>query len=81
MAPVPERNLIHGWSAPSDAARNAPISNWATVPTTISESAVAMRNQMESRVATRASPSQSAAIPQTSYIACSFPGIKKTPAP
>jgi hypothetical protein len=45
------------------------MTNWATVPTTISESAVATRNQMESIVATSAKPSHKAACDQTSVIA------------
>ena len=68
MAPVPERKVIHGWSAASVAPRSTPINNWATVPTIISERAVAIRNQMEKRVAMSARPSQIAAYPQTSYI-------------
>ena len=53
---------------PRDAPIAAPITSWATVPTTISERAVAIRSQMESKVATSASPSQSAAIPHISCI-------------
>lgn len=61
MAPV-ARNLIHDWSVPSTAPPiNAPIANCATVPTTISDMAVAMRSQIDSRVAAKASPSHSAA--------------------
>jgi hypothetical protein len=48
---------------------NAPISSCATVPTTISDSAVAIRNRIEISVAASASPSQSAARSQTSVMA------------
>src|SRR5512147_2060790 len=62
MAPVPDRNLIQGSCVPSIAApTEAPISSWATVPTTISDSAVAILSQIESSVAINAKPSQSAA--------------------
>jgi len=62
IAPVLARNFIHDWSAPSAAApTSAPIASWATMPTTISDMAVAMRSQIDSRVAASASPSHSAA--------------------
>lgn len=44
---------------------SAPVMSCATVPTTISESAVEMRSQIEMRLATRASDSHSAASAQT----------------
>ena len=43
----------------------APMMSWAMVPTTISDNAVEMRNQIESRLATNARPSQSAANAHT----------------
>ena len=39
----------------------APMISWAIVPTTISDNAVEMRNQIESRLAISARPSHSAA--------------------
>lgn len=69
MAPVPERNLIHESSVCSSATpKVAPMINCATVPTTISDSAVATRSQIDSSVATRASPSHSAASSQVSVM-------------
>ena len=47
---------------------SAPIISWATVPTTISERAVEIRNQIDSIVATNASTSHSAAENQTCSI-------------
>ena len=61
---------LHGGD--EDRKLKAPMTSWATVPTTISESAVAILIQMERRVASKASPSQSAANPQTSCIPCPF---------
>src|SRR5439155_16334005 len=67
LAPVPESNLIHPWSPPSTAVpTSAPMSSCAMVPTTISESAVATRSQIDTSVAMSASPSQSAASAQVS---------------
>jgi hypothetical protein len=43
----------------------APMMSWAMVPTTISERAVEIRNQIESRLATSARPSHSAASAHT----------------
>ena len=70
IAPVPERNLIQPWSAPSAAVPiSAPITSWAIVPTTISDSAVATRSQIEISVAASASPSHKAASAQISVTA------------
>ena len=44
---------------------SAPMTSWATVPTTISDRAVAMLSQIESRVATSANDTHSAASVQT----------------
>jgi hypothetical protein len=50
------------------------MTNCAMVPTTISDSAVDIRNQMESRLAIKARPSQSAANAHTLVIRkCSCP--------
>src|ERR1019366_8440370 len=69
MAPVPERNLIQESSVCRSAVpRVAPIISCATVPTTISESAVATRSQIDTRVATRARPSHRAARSQVSVM-------------
>src|SRR5580658_805544 len=69
IAPVPARNEIHEDVAPRAwVPINAPMINCATVPTTISESAVEIRNQIESSVATRAKTSQRAATSQTCSI-------------
>lgn len=54
-------DLIQVWSVSTALPRPAPMKSWATVPTTISDMAVAMRNQMDSSVAISANPSQSAA--------------------
>ena len=50
----------------------APMISWAMVPTTISDSAVATLSQIDSRVATRARPSQSAARAHTWVISASL---------
>src|ERR1700676_4787818 len=69
MAPVPERNLIQGSSVcRSVVPMVAPIISCATVPTTISDNAVATRSQIDNRVATSARPSHSAARSQVSVI-------------
>src|SRR5262249_26015863 len=69
MAPVPATNLIQDSSVCSMVAPTvAPMTSWATVPTTISESAVATRNQIETRVAKSASPSHNAACAQTAVM-------------
>ena len=48
MAPMPERNLIQDSSVPSTADPiAAPMINCAMVPTTISDSAEEIRNQIE----------------------------------
>src|SRR5713226_10264933 len=44
MAPMPDKNLTQDSSVPSSAApMTAPMTSWAMVPTTISDSAVEMR--------------------------------------
>ena len=66
MAPVPARNVIQGALAPSASPpASAPIASWATVPTTISESAVEIFSQFATRTATSASKSQRAATNHT----------------
>jgi hypothetical protein len=69
IAPVPERNLTQVSPVPSTMApMRAPMISCATVPTTISDKAVAMRSQIDSSVATKASPSHSAACVQISVM-------------
>ena len=81
MAPVPARNLTHDSPAPSATLpTNAPISNWAIAPTTISDKAVAMRSQIDNRLATKASPNQSEAINQVSVIDPVLPAYRIRPA-
>src|SRR5262249_42758449 len=66
IAPTPERNLIQDSSVPSTAEpTTAPKISCATVPTTISDSAVEMRSQIESRPAINARLNQSAASAHT----------------
>src|SRR5215467_6603708 len=66
IAPMPERNLTQDSSVPSTAEPiAAPMRSCAMVPTTISDSAVEMRNQIESRLAISARPSHSAASAHT----------------
>jgi len=73
MAPTPERNLIQDSSVPSTAEpMAAPRINCATVPTTISDSAVETRSQIENRLAIKARPSHNAARAQ-------IPVIRKPP--
>ena len=50
----------------------APMINWAIVPTTISDKAVEMRSQIESRLAISARPNHNAASAQTPVI-CQSP--------
>ena len=58
---------------PSTAAPTAaPMINWAIVPTTISDRAVEMRSQIESRLAISARPNQKAASAQT-LVMCKSP--------
>ena len=62
MAPVPARKLIQPVFPPRSAStKSTPISSWATVPTTISVSAVEILNQMAMSVAIRARPTHTAA--------------------
>ena len=62
MAPVPARNVIHGVLASSPpCAKYATATNCATVPTTISVSAVEILNQIASSVAASANPTHNAA--------------------
>ena len=57
IAPMPDRNLTQDSSVPSTAEPiAAPMMSWAMVPTTISESAVEMRSQIDSRLAISAKP-------------------------
>src|SRR6266545_3225123 len=66
---MPERNFIHDSSVPNRADPiAAPIINCAIVPTTISDRAVEMRNQIESRLAISARPNHNAASAQTPVI-------------
>jgi hypothetical protein len=53
----------------------APMINCAIVPTTISDRAAEMRNQIESRIATNARPSHSAANPHTPVMADNPAGV------
>src|ERR1035438_2140574 len=72
MAPVPARKLTQPDLAPNTSVpMSAPIMSCATVPTTISDSAVEILNQIDSIVATKASTSHSAAENQTCSIAVS----------
>src|SRR5262249_35240405 len=65
----PARNFTHDSSVPSTAEPTAaPMTSWATGPTTISDRAVEMRSQIDSRLATSASPSQSDARAQNPVI-------------
>src|SRR5690242_19980830 len=66
---MPDRNLIQDSSVPSTAEPiAAPMTSGATVPTTISESAVETRSQIDSKLAISARPSHSAASAQTPVI-------------
>ena len=66
MAPVPARKLIQLVFPPSSACtKRAPITNCATVPTTISLRAVEILNQMATSVATKAKPTHTAARTHT----------------
>ncbi len=65
MAPAPDRNLMAESSSASAAPAATPITSWAIVPMTISESAVATFSQMESKVAIRAKPSHIAVCAHT----------------
>jgi hypothetical protein len=70
---MPERNFTHDSSVPSMAdPMAAPMINWAIVPTTISDSAVEMRSQIDTRLAISASPNHNAANAQTPVI-CKSP--------
>src|ERR1035441_3411059 len=72
MAPVPARKPTHPDFAPNTSVpMTAPMMSCATVPTTISESAVEILNQIDSMVATKASTSHSAAENQTCSISVS----------
>ena len=69
MAPVPARKPTQADFAPSTSVPiSAPMMSCATVPTTISESAVEILNQIESSVAINARISHSAAENQTCCI-------------
>ena len=69
IAPIPERNLTHDSSVPRTADPTAaPITSCAIVPTTISDSAVEIRSQMDRRLAMSARPNQSAARAHTPVI-------------
>jgi hypothetical protein len=66
MAPVPARNVIHSVLALRTwLPANAPDDQRATVPMTISDSAVDTRSQLEASTASRASKSRIAATNQT----------------
>ena len=52
----------------------APMISWATVPTTISDNAVATRSQIDNRVATRARPNHRAARNQVSVTTVTLAG-------
>ena len=69
IAPVPARKPTQADFAPNTSVPiSAPIISCATVPTTISERAVEILNQIDSIVATKASTSHSAAENQTCSI-------------
>src|SRR5882757_3403575 len=73
---MPERNFTHDSSVPNRADPiAAPIINCAMVPTTISDSAVEIRNQIESRLAISARPNHNAASAQTPVI-CKSPACQ-----
>jgi hypothetical protein len=66
---MPDKNLTQDSSVPSTACPiTAPIISCAIVPTTISERAVDIRNQMDNRLAINARPSHNAAKAQTPVI-------------
>jgi len=66
MAPAPARKVTHSERAASASVPMAtPMTSCATVPTTISLSAVETLNQIASRVATSARPTQIAATNHT----------------
>src|ERR1019366_4115593 len=74
IAPMPERNLTQDSSVPRMADPTAaPMINWAMMPTTISESAVETRSQIDSSDAMSAKPSHSAANAQTPVMSTSPP--------
>src|SRR5262249_18595809 len=80
IAPMPERNLTQDSSVPSNAAPTAaPMISCAIVPTTISDNAVEMRSQIDSKLAIKASPSQSAASAHTPVMLP--PHVSGTPRP
>ena len=63
---MPERNFTQDSSVPRMVDPiTAPMINWAIVPTTISESAVEIRSQIEIKLAISARPSHNAARAQT----------------
>jgi hypothetical protein len=63
---MPERNFTQDSSVPRIAdPMTAPMISWAIVPTTISESAVEIRSQIEIKLAISARPSHNAASAQT----------------
>ena len=65
IAPMPARNFTQDSSVPRTAEpMTAPMMSWATVPTTISESAVEMRSQIESKLAISARANHSAEMPK-----------------
>ncbi|MNE75763.1 hypothetical protein D3C80_1719530 [compost metagenome] len=75
MAPAPERNLIQLASPCNTAMPNtAPMISCAMVPTTISESAVAIRKKIDSNVATKARPSHKAACAHISVMTATVHG-------
>ena len=63
---MPERNFTQDSSVPRIAdPMTAPMISWAIVPTTISESAVEIRSQIEIKLAISARLSHNAASAQT----------------
>ncbi len=61
MAPVPARKVIHCvLPCRPPVPSMTPMTSWATVPTTISESAVETLNQIAISVATNANPTHNA---------------------
>src|SRR5437588_574298 len=76
IAPALARNVIQGVSAGSrEAPSVTPATHWARVPTTISDSAVAVRNQIDRSAASSASPNQSAAMAQVPVITFPFASV------
>ena len=77
MAPRPDRNLIQVSSVPRTAAPiTAPMMSWAIVPTTISDSAVETRSQIESEGRDQGESQPQAAKAQISVMVVLPPGSR-----